>query len=61
MSDSEDIINPVIKTIFTFWMNKDEMQDPSMDNVLRFAIMFVFGCGAYVVVIELLKKGICEC
>ena len=51
----------MIKRILTFWMNKNEMQDPSMDNVLRFAIMFVFACGAYVVVIELLKKGICEC
>jgi len=47
----------MIKKILTFWMNKNEMQDPSMDNVLRFAIMFVFGCGAYVVVVELIKTG----
>ena len=47
--------------ILTFWMNKDEMQDPSMDNVLRFVIMFVFACGAYVVVVELLRKVICLC
>ena len=47
--------------ILTFWMNKDEMQDPSMDNVLRFLIMFVFACGAYAVVVELLRKAICSC
>ncbi len=47
--------------ILTFWMNKDEMQDPSMDNVLRFLIMFVFACGAYIVVVELLGKAICSC
>ena len=45
-----------IKTLLSFWMNKNEMQDPSMDNVLRLAIMFVFACGAYVVFVELLKK-----
>ena len=51
----------MLMKILTFWMNKEEMQDPSMDNVLRFAIMFVFACGAYVVIIELLKKGVCSC
>ena len=40
-----------VKKILTFWMNKDEMTDPFMDNVLRFAIMSVFAFGFYLTLI----------
>ena len=40
-----------IKRILTFWMNKDEMTDPFMDNVLRFVIMSVFAFGFYLTLI----------
>lgn len=41
----------LIKKILTFWMNKDEMTDPFMDNVLRFVIMSVFAFGFYLTLI----------
>jgi len=41
----------LLKTILTFWMNKDEMTDPFMDNVLRFVIMSVFAFGFYLTLI----------
>ena len=40
-----------IKKILTFWMNKNEMTDPFMDNVLRFVIMSVFAFGFYLTLI----------
>ena len=41
-----------IKAILTFWMNKDEMTDPSMDNILRFLIMSVFAIGFYMTLVS---------
>jgi hypothetical protein len=46
----------LLKTILTFWMNKNEMQDPFMDNVLRFAIMSVFAIGFYMTLIAFGEK-----
>tara|TARA_Y100001937_G_scaffold86318_1_gene116768 strand:+ start:252 stop:419 length:168 start_codon:yes stop_codon:yes gene_type:complete len=45
-----------IKKLLTFWMNKDEMTDPSMDNVLRFVIMSVFAIGFYMTVVAFWEK-----
>ena len=41
----------LIKAILTFWMNKDEMTDPLMDNILRFVIMSVFAFAFYLTLI----------